>query len=273
LPGKGVSKQELSVYEEMLNQLSPIENRISKFDVDKRQVQLALTDRCGRNHDVSITFPETYPAAQLLITADLPEKFLPLSNNVVACIDQLQFILEKYQDVWDMLDDVDGNFRVTQPKNPSRNAMFRRIAVSETCALVMEIDPNAPRSIPAIQVLGSASEMEKYTARLRSIADVWDPQRPLRQNLVALFDIYQSRREECTDMDVSNINSCSICYDVMVEDGTDGVSFECQECKKQFHQDCLLEWVQTLPETRRSFNRVFAGCPNCHQSITISIGE
>ena len=47
---------------------------------------------------------------------------------------------------------------------------------------------------------------------------------------------------------------------------------ECDGCAKPFHQACLAEWLQALPSTQQSFNRLFGECVYCSKPISIEAG-
>jgi hypothetical protein len=40
-------------------------------------------------------------------------------------------------------------------------------------------------------------------------------------------------------------------------------------CSRPFHRTCLLEWLQAVPTTRKSFNMLFGQCPFCDSSIAV----
>jgi hypothetical protein len=56
--------------------------------------------------------------------------------------------------------------------------------------------------------------------------------------------------------------SCEICY-VALEDQEGEQTFQCRHCSKVFHEDCVRDWCQALPNVHRSYEKVFGNCPSC----------
>lgn len=40
-------------------------------------------------------------------------------------------------------------------------------------------------------------------------------------------------------------------------------------CSRPFHAPCLAGWLQSLPDTRLTFNTLFGSCPFCRNPITV----
>ena len=40
-------------------------------------------------------------------------------------------------------------------------------------------------------------------------------------------------------------------------------------CGRAFHQPCLFEWLQSLPDSRRSFDTIFGSCPYCGEILKV----
>ncbi|CAG8742326.1 6022_t:CDS:1, partial [Racocetra fulgida] len=53
--------------------------------------------------------------------------------------------LEKFQDVWSMLDDIDKHTWILEPYKPKRSDLMRRIALGNHCSLQIELDVSCPK--------------------------------------------------------------------------------------------------------------------------------
>ena len=47
----------------------------------------------------------------------------------------------------------------------------------------------------------------------------------------------------------------------------------CESCGQHFHAQCIGEWLQALPSSRRSFNVIFGNCPYCTAPISVNLLE
>lgn len=265
------SRQELKLCEIVLEQVQALGwHRVKQIDLERRLVLLNIIDSAGRVHEISASFAVDFPDRPISIVVDLPVDFQP-SHDLAASIDALTKTIEECQSFWELVEDVDRNLRVLQPKKPTNSCTFRRVALSETCSMMLEIDPKTPRDVASIQLLGPQSDLAPFEVRLQNLA-VWSKDRSLRENLIALFGDLPSSATAGGAMDVDKETPmCGICYGPLEDSSNTEKFFDCSECNKTFHLDCLVEWIQTLPDTRRSFNRIFASCPNCQQSITVTM--
>ena len=63
---------------------------------------------------------------------------------------------------------------------------------------------------------------------------------------------------------------CAICYEYELDSAVPDIA--CDGCSKPFHRLCLAEWLQGLPTTQTSFNRLFGECVYCSKPITVESG-
>ena len=71
---------------------------------------------------------------------------------------------------------------------------------------------------------------------------------------------------------------CGICYAHRLSREGAGDEEAClpecccenKKCARAFHQPCLFEWLQGLPDSRRSFNTIFGPCPYCGDILKVS---
>ena len=133
----------------------------------------SCSDAGGRKHVVGCKLLPGYPAEPPLCITDLPGSFAPrwdagsdlrtiVSQVRAAAADpshlsphqrvsllsgcvQFRQVTAVYQDVWDMLDDLDEHTWVLQPRNPSRSALSRRIALSRQSSIQLLLEPGNAR--------------------------------------------------------------------------------------------------------------------------------
>ena len=70
------------------------------------------------------------------------------------------------------------------------------------------------------------------------------------------------------DVDLSKC--CGVCYGFDDETGKLPEKVcDNSNCKQSFHIDCLVEWLQALPTTKRRFNMLFGECPYCNCNMNV----
>ena len=107
----------------------------------------AVAIACSRRHLRTLALPPDYPSSAPVARADLP---LPLdfrwpadpvsggpSHSLRAAIAQFRAALATFQQLWDMLDDIDRHAWVLEPKKAGRDCVTRRVALGSHCSLQM----------------------------------------------------------------------------------------------------------------------------------------
>ncbi len=115
----------------------------------------------------------------------------------------------------------------------------------------------------------------------------WDDQIGIRTNLERCFDLTLPspiNRDENLDF----VNECGICYShhlLDVDDHEDhnhagpshgdstypNISCSNKNCERKYHKTCLLEWLQSLPNAKVSFDRIHGTCMYCCEPISVKI--
>lgn len=112
-----------------------------------------------------------------MLTYDLPETFslqwnpqMSLKNVVVDFTKVCLFVwnakqvvlntpkkaLERYQDLWAVLDDIDQHTRVLEPERPTRSCLFRKLALPFPHTFVqITVLPVLARAVPQLRWYGS----------------------------------------------------------------------------------------------------------------------
>lgn len=128
-------------------------------------------DSKQRAHSVNFAIPLNYPLVHPVVTSDLPmtssleEPTTTISLSEI--VSQLRDSIERLQDYFDCMDELDKNLRVLDPEHPARKDTWRRIALMNHCSLQIEIDPARPRDalLRNVRFFGS----EKNTEHLREL--------------------------------------------------------------------------------------------------------
>ncbi|CAJ0839175.1 13285_t:CDS:2 [Entrophospora sp. SA101] len=113
-------------YSSLLSELDKIGwDKLELLDPSLKSLVLRLNHSSGRQHKINITLPFSYPKSPLIIQAEIP------SEIQLNCIFDLNEEIEKFQEFWSMLDDVDQNTWILEPDKPKRNDLIRRIALAD----------------------------------------------------------------------------------------------------------------------------------------------
>ncbi|KAK9907449.1 hypothetical protein WJX75_003949 [Coccomyxa subellipsoidea] len=249
-------------------------------------LHIRICDAAGRDHILKVQLPAAYPEAAPLVTAQLPEQvklppWQPGSSGLQDLVRHHELAIASLQDLWACLEDLDREAWVLEPEKPTRADVSRRIALGGHCSLLLELDPERPRTRPAeLRLLGSEAAAAPMRARLRAAdAAPWDASMLPRENLERLLQMKLPTRATSAPDDISG--DCCICYAYRLptEPAVGGAASlgeapdqSCgnPRCARPFHGRCLREWLQALPTSRRSFNTIFGECPYCSQPITVT---
>ncbi|KAK9807004.1 hypothetical protein WJX72_010444 [[Myrmecia] bisecta] len=246
---------------------------------DLAALRLRLSDRAGRDHELRVDLPAGYPATPPSVQADLPREVTlhwPPGSSLTSVVHQYSEAADSCCDLWECLEDFDRECSVMEPEQPSRSALFRRIAVGGHSSLVVTLDPDNPRSIPECRFMGSEAAVAPLREKLRSNRHLWDDERLTRVNLERVLDLRLPSQTEAALDDISA--NCCICYGYRLlahpdQDPTLGetpdINCENPQCGRPFHRACLVEWLQSNNETRRSFDTLFGQCLYCTNPITV----
>lgn len=195
----------------------------------------------------------------------------------------LNQILNLYQNFWNEMDELDDHLCIAQPRNITRSVASRKIRLGE-CFIKLEVaDPKNPRSLPIIQIIGPLEQKDKireHQAHYSNKAKEWNTSSSIRENLTLIFPELSAHKHHHKHAETDARDSgalediCGICYlsnDENLSSKFRNSSFVCDDCSNSFHMDCIVDWVQTLPDTRRSFNRLFSQCPYCNSAIMLML--
>ncbi|KAL7522266.1 hypothetical protein ACHAWX_006961 [Stephanocyclus meneghinianus] len=286
---------------------------------DITRVSVTCTDGKQRSHT---WHAELYPIA--ILTVDLPEDFSLIDNNLKLenwwdddkyasnhlllpeIQRRFQQGLDRYQPLFDELDQLDSHLWILEPSLPARRCIIeRRIALWEGGAsMVIVLDPEKPRAVPvlvrfigvttaALTASRKADKAVDWSASFAdfvaegveedSIAERWSETRSVRENLEVWFGAPLPSPLSSVKSDY--LVECGICYthrlpadDLMPDENLtstdDGAlpDVKCNNptCNKHYHEACLFEWLHSLPTAKNSFDRIFGSCPYCCEAVSVS---
>ena len=95
-----------------------------------QNVTIAVADPSGRSQDIEISFPGTYPEGVPACHLALPEDYIFQWNQTNTLRDihnAVVKVLEKYNDVWTVLEDLDKHCLILDPSKPTFGHKYRRI--------------------------------------------------------------------------------------------------------------------------------------------------
>ncbi|CAJ0745839.1 15513_t:CDS:2 [Entrophospora sp. SA101] len=134
-------------YSSLLSELDKIGwDKLELLDPSLKSLVLRLNHSSGRQHKINITLPFSYPKSPLIIQAEIP------SEIQLNCIFDLNEEIEKFQEFWSMLDDVDQNTWILEPDKPKRNDLIRRIALGNHCSLQIKVNPQHPKDVSDYEI-------------------------------------------------------------------------------------------------------------------------
>jgi hypothetical protein len=195
--------------------------------------------------------------------------------------------VDKYQALWNELDDLDANTLVLEPSTcpPCRSISERRIAVTEGTSVAVVLDPECPRAKPkSVRWIGAPDTSQlrgRFNNYMTSIDEDagWSMNISVKENLQRGLGLELPTRppskEQPTGAESTTLE-CSICYnhDLPTEEGGSELpEAVCDNgpCNRHYHETCLHEWLQSLPSSRKSFDRIVGTCPYCNEPISAKL--
>lgn len=133
-------------------------------------------------------------------------------------------------------------------------------------------------------------EHDKNSSILSSKDCFWNDQLSVRANLQECFNITLPSPATPDENSEDFVNECGICYShhLCVEeeagaelhqhtltdsDAYPNISCPNKSCARKYHRSCLLEWFQSLPNAKVSFDRIHGSCMYCCEQISVKIGS
>ena len=185
--------------------------------------------------------------------------------------------INKYQDFWNELDDIDANTWVLEPST-HRSIGHRHIYLNPCCKLILHVHPQQPRRLSKVRFVGS--QAHSYEGMYQAYS--WDATRSVRENLEQCVGRSLAKNpengldtnEEGTFTSLRAIWDCGICFCATTpttnQQEDEQVSIcENPKCARPYHASCLERWLSSLPTTRMSFDILIGTCPYCKDPIAV----
>ncbi|RUP50519.1 WD-repeat region-domain-containing protein [Jimgerdemannia flammicorona] len=133
-------------YTTLLSELESIGwHRVHDIDPSLAEFSIHITDTSRRTHKLHVRLPATYPFSAPAITADLPVAAAGAEGKgkrLAALVEHFTGEVKRYADLWDCLDDLDGQTWRLEPEKPTRAEAWRRLALGGLQPL---LSPARPR--------------------------------------------------------------------------------------------------------------------------------
>ncbi|CAG8497640.1 7291_t:CDS:2 [Diversispora eburnea] len=251
-------------YLSLLSELNSIGwEKLEILDPSLRNLTLKLSDSSSRKHIIYISIPTSYPHALLNARADIPSismtKFQ--AANLKDVINYYSKEFGNFQEVWEMLDDIDLNTWVLEPDKPKRSDLMRRIALGNHCSLKIEIDVNYPRKECQYELFGTESLIAPLHIKIAKNWNNWDTNLTVRRNFENILEITFPSFQTSLSSDINF--DCGICYSYHFEGTIPDQSCNNNKCGQSFHR-----WLQAIPSTKKNFNTLIGNCPYCNDVIS-----
>ncbi|XP_010547576.1 PREDICTED: E3 ubiquitin-protein ligase FANCL isoform X2 [Tarenaya hassleriana] len=246
-----------------------------------------IIDQKGREHILEIQLDKDYPKCPPSVSADIPYMFnleWTESMRLKDVMRQFQEHLNKLQEFWSVLDDIDKSLCVVDAKQPSRASTVRRIQAGNDCIIIVHVNFNDPKSLPECRFMDpgppAAMHMDCLRMRWRRNSKKWSKERSFSGNLVCVLDAELPRPHSVQHEADHQQIECGICYaqflptdeELGARSGT-RTDYICDNtsCNKSFHSLCLIDWLRSITTTRQSFDVLFGNCPYCSDPVAVKI--
>ncbi|KAG2694483.1 hypothetical protein I3760_08G147000 [Carya illinoinensis] len=172
-----------------------------------------ILDAKSRVHFVEIELDETYPKSPPRASADVPYIFdlkWSISSRLKDVVQQFQKHLEKLQEFWSTLDDIDKSLWVVDPKQPSRSMSHRQINIGNDCFIMLYINADDPKSLPECRFMGPDPVVDSFRRIWQRNRRKWTKDRPYLENIACLLETQLPRPIDVQKNDQQV--ECGICY-------------------------------------------------------------
>lgn len=298
---------DLRYFEKILLEIEAIGwDRVVSLSEDMRRITIRAVDSETRPHDLTLNLDGNpdFHKSRIELDANLPEPFsmhkISLSSEPVLSQIFKSFItkLKDYQNLWNVLDEVDDRCKVLDPPRCDRSKLYRRIALSEQISMQINLAVDSPTSMCEATFFGKKEMIAPFYDFYYKGPTLWNNNASLVDNLEKILDV-QFERQPVSLNTASQTVECGVCcsfeltkqYDTSNEnisaqsntpnkrrrlnkvDGKE-VSFpDCYcdnpNCSKAYHAICLEAWLSAVPSTKHTTDSLHGTCLYCDSSINV----
>ncbi|KAH9712457.1 e3 ubiquitin-protein ligase fancl [Citrus sinensis] len=221
-------------------------------------------------------------------------------------LQQFREHLEKLQEIWNILDEIDKSLWVIDLKNPSRANVCRQINLGYNCIIMLSIHIDDPSSLPECRFMGSDPMVNSLRKTWQRNSKRWNKDKPFVENVANLLETQLPRPPE-HENNYQQVE-CGICYaqflpidEELGAKSGGGTDYTCDNssCSKAFHSVCLGDWLRSITTTRQtcavhmvhtaqrntdlfaicycdkswelSYDVLFGNCPYCSEPVAVKI--
>lgn len=183
------------------------------------------------------------------------------------------------ESAWSRLNEIDKNCWIIDPLQPKPHHLHRRIYLTQSLSVLINIDPLNPADLPDIKLLGSDTEVAKYRNIMSENLQKWDSECNLLDNLMTLLNVHEfpqaSTIQSSTENDgIVAEEECCICFSLELDTGQfPEKTCNNPKCKRQFHTICLLQWLQAIAGNQIVFGHIHGTCPHCGESMSCPVAS
>ncbi|XP_044510904.1 E3 ubiquitin-protein ligase FANCL isoform X5 [Mangifera indica] len=184
-----------------------------RLSEDLKFLSFRVLDKKGRVHHMEIQLDKSYPKSPPSISVDVPCVFnLKWSKNSRLKDLLLQFRehLEKLQEIWSILDEIDKSLWVVNLNQLSHANTCRQINLGNDCFIMLRIHPNDPKSLPECRFMGSGQALNSSRKTWQRNSKRWNKDKPFLENVANLLDAELPRPPDYQNGDQHV--ECGICY-------------------------------------------------------------
>lgn len=254
-----------------------------KLSDDLSSLSFRIIDKKERVHVFEIHLDKSYPNSLPSIAADVPYLFdlkWFANSRLKDVLLQFREHLESLEEFWNTLESIDRNLSVMGPKQHSNATCYRQINIGNDCSLMLHIDARAPKAFPECRFIGPDPAINSLRQKWHRNEKKWSKDKPIAENLSSVLEI---RLPSPLDTErTTQTLDCGICYaefllidEEVVEQSCSKTDFRCDNanCGRAFHSICLVEWLQSITTTRRSYGVLFGNCPYCSVPVAVRVNN
>ncbi|XP_049848335.1 E3 ubiquitin-protein ligase FANCL-like [Schistocerca gregaria] len=242
---------------------------VTSINSDLSAVQICLIDSKQRQHLLDINlddnYPYTAPCCSIAVPDSIVPKWIPNQSTLGDLVDEFRRHLTHFQQLWDILDDLDSNTCVIEPERPTRADIFRRIIIEKYVSIRIELNTINPTSVPICTFMGADASIRPLQNKLDAKIQEWDYKKSVRENLQNLLEIQFPKFQGTEKEDLQA--ACAMCYAFKLDGHIPDRVCDNPLCSRPYHSSCLFNWLSSLHSHRTTNNVLWGRCPYCDYKI------
>ncbi|KAG5241065.1 E3 ubiquitin-protein ligase FANCL [Salix suchowensis] len=254
-----------------------------RFGGDLEFLSFRITDKKGRVHVMEIQLDKTYPQKPPSVSAEVPYIFnvkWSVKSRLKDLVQQFREHLEKLQEFWSTMEDIDHSLCVTNKKELSRATTCRQIDIGNDCLIMLSINTKDLSSLPECRFMGSGLVVNPVRKLWLRNNKRWMKDKTFPENLAFVLETELPRPSHVLENDQQV--ECGICYaqylpmdEELGSRSGAGTDHTCDNtsCGRAFHSVCLVDWLRSITTTRQSFDVLFGNCPYCSEPVAVKLND